>query len=215
MLSKLFPWRREAPEVAFWRWFAENEGRYRNFELCGPEQDGLMRELDRALARVHRGLKYEIGKPDQEGAERELVISADGIRQLFPTVQALVGAAPALPGWKISAFRQPKDLSQISLEIPGVKVSPSDLWFALQPEGDRIGVSIYLSGFDDPTSQPAMLVGFLMLDCALGEYDVEMKVGTIATYTVPEDPVGQSLKPFPQLPEEFAALYQLMHGVGR
>jgi hypothetical protein len=88
------------------------------------------------------------------------------------------------------------------------------LWFALRSEGERIGVAVYLTGFDDPPSQPALLVTFLMLDCALGEYDVETKVGTIETHPVPVDPEGQGLKPFSQLPGEFDALYQLMHGEG-
>jgi hypothetical protein len=59
-------------------------------------------------------------------------------------------------------------------------------------------------------SEPALMAAFLMLDSALGEYDVETKVGSINTFPTPPDPPAQGLKPFPTLTEEFDSLYKLM-----
>ena len=56
------------------------------------------------------------------------------------------------------------------------------------------------------------MVCFLMLDCALGEYDVETRIGPITTHLLPPDPVGKGLKPFLMLPEESDAFWKLMHG---
>jgi hypothetical protein len=211
LLKRLFGGEQEPPETAFWTWFAANAKRYHDFTPGGPEQAGLFRDLDRALSRVHRGLQYAFDGGG--GPEREFIISADGNRDLFPVVQRLVEAAPSLPGWRIVAFRpRVASLHDIRLEIPGVTVEASDLWYALAPEGDRVGIALFLPGFEDVRSQSALMVAFLMLDSALGEYDVETKVGSITTFPPPPDPAAQGLKPFPTLPEEFDALYKLMMG---
>jgi hypothetical protein len=209
LLKRLFGGEREAPETVFWNWFVANAARYHDFTPGSPEQAGLFRDLDRALGRVHRGLQFAF---DGGGnAEREFIISADGNRELFPAVQRLVDAAPEIPGWRIIAFRpRMASLDDISLEIPGVKIEAKTLWYGLASEGDKIGIALFLPGFEDVRSQPALMVALLMLDSALGEYDVETRVGSITTFPPQPDPVEARLKPFPTLPTEFDALYRLM-----
>lgn len=211
MFQKLFSRNREPKEQVFWRWFAENSATYLRFEPGAPNQSAVLNQLGKQLERVNRHLKFEIGlKPDSAG--RELVISADGRQEAFPAVQALVAAAPALPDWEITAFRQRQNLGDVSLQIEGVEYSPESLWFTLRPEGEVIGVDLYLKGVADPTSEATLMVCFLMLDIALGEYDVETRVGTINPMLAPHDPETQGLKPFLTFPEEFDALFALMNG---
>src|SRR5689334_11672311 len=92
-----------AAAAEFWRWFQANAERL----APGAQQpDELMDELGAALERVEEGLTFEL-EADRQG-HNELVISADGRRELFSTVVALVGAAPAIPGWTVVPFRQPR-----------------------------------------------------------------------------------------------------------
>jgi hypothetical protein len=211
MFRTLLSRNREPREQVFWRWFAENSAAYMQFEPGAANQETVLNQLGKQLERVDRHLKFEIGlKPDGQG--RELVISADGRQEAFPAVQALVAAAPPLPDWQITAFRQRQNLDDVMLQIDGVDYSPDSLWFHLRPEGGVIGVELYLEGVSDPTSQAALMVCFLMLDIALGEYDVETRVGTIEPRCAPPQPEVQGLKPFRTFAEEFDALFTLMNG---
>lgn len=203
---------KDPPEAIFWEWFAENSARYRNFEINGPEQDKLIHELDRRLKKVHRGIHwvFDSGK----GETREFILSADGMRDLIPVIQNLVAAAPLLPGWKIIAFRpRLSPIDDISLEVAGSKIEVEDLWFALRPEGDRIGVELYLPGVETRPEEGNYIITFLMLDNALGEFDVMTRVGEIHPRSVPSDPIAANLKPFRDFPGEFDALYRLTNGI--
>ena len=106
------------PEHLFWDWFKANSARLMNSEYYGnpilPYGDPILEELTVELNKVSNGLTFQFSSKDIYG--REFVVSADGIRQLFSTVIKLVGAAPALPGWKIVAFRQPMS-PQFSLDF--------------------------------------------------------------------------------------------------
>jgi hypothetical protein len=202
--------RGESREARFWKWFTENEARYRNFEVNGPEQDALFGVLDHELGRVAKGLQFAFdGGGD---GTREFVISADGDRDRIPAVQKLAEAAPALPGWKIVAFRprlsSPGDLS---LHVPDVEISVSNVWFMLQAEGDRIHVALGIPGAEGRDEKDNYVIAFLLLDNLLGEYDVMTRVGQIACYPPPADPEARGLKPLRDLATEFDALYRLTH----
>src|SRR5688500_16970121 len=100
IFSRLFSPARSTPEQRFWDWFAANSHRFVNVER---DQEVLFGELRRQLSRIHPSLTFEFGP--QRDQRRELVISADGIKDAFPAVQRLVAAAPDLSDWRIIAFR--------------------------------------------------------------------------------------------------------------
>jgi hypothetical protein len=54
------------------------------------------------------------------------------------------------------------------------------------------------------------MASFLLLDNALGEYDVEMKTGFIERHALPQEPEQRGLKPFNELPHTFDAFYDEM-----
>ena len=209
MWNRLYDAVKGIPEASFWRWFTEHEEAYRNFEVNGPEQDRLFGEMDRALHRVHKGLQFVF---DSGGSgTRKLVISADGMRDLIPVVQRLMAAAPELPGWKFTAFRpRMTDVAGVTLHIGVAEIGMSDLWFALRSEGDRIGLDIYLPGVVLANQDQGYTIAFLMLDTALGEYDVMTRVGSLEIHPLPPDPEQRNLKPFPTLAGEFDAYYRLI-----
>jgi len=216
-IATLFGPKEGAREREFWEWFAANEARYRAFVPGGPERDALFAELTRRLGRVRRGVRFAFDAPDEANPDepRELVLSADGNRDLFPAVRRLADAAPppdALPGWKVVAFRpRVRDLAGVALLLGETVIGADDLWLALKPRGDRIDLDLYLRGLLEASEREIQKACLLLLDYALGEYDVGTKVGALDIHALPEDPAGSGLIPYPRLPEEFDARFALQH----
>jgi hypothetical protein len=186
---------RQSRQGRFWDWFQRNSDRLVRFE---DDQEALFLELNAELLRVHKGLTFEIGP--LEGGKREFIVSADGVRAVFPAVQQLVAAAPAMPSWTVIAFRQRKSL-ELVVAIDDVEVGAGDLWFSTVPDRGRLGLRLYMRGLTGENRRVMQQVAIILLDCALGEYDVATKVGFIEFHPLPEDPAALGLQPFSEIRE--------------
>jgi hypothetical protein len=162
-----------SPESAFWRWFQANEARVFDFE---KDREKVFDELQAQLHRVHPNLTFEFGP--KRGGKREFVISADGNKVAFPAVIALADAAPALPRWDIRRFR-PRRGYQGPITLNGLQVSPEQVQFTIEPDGEKAGITLFIEGYTPTEHERYAGAGYLILDQALGEYDVETKVGFI------------------------------------
>jgi len=111
---------------------------------------------------------------------REFVISAGGIQNAFPEVTALVQAAPVLSRWQIFAFRQRHDAPEIRC---GDKMLKRDaVFFDYIPAEDKIDLLLFIPGLADSSPEGVTglkTIGYLLLDAAVGEYDVETKIAEI------------------------------------
>jgi len=193
----LFNWKSESREARFWKWFAANSPRLREFET---DQERVFSSLEKELHRVHRGLLFEFGPVDEETGRRHLAISADGITEVFPAVEKLVAAAPDLPGWRILAFRQ-RTGTDMRIKFADVELSADDIRFVAEREPTgTVGLTLFVRGLTEETQAMYMGAVFLLLDSALGEYDVATKIGGIEWVTLPDDPSFGG-KPFEQLPD--------------
>jgi len=189
LLAVLAP---SAPEQQFWAWFVGNESRVRTI-ASGHEP--IAEELAAQLSKVHPDLTWEVGPPAKE---RELIISAGGIKEAFPAVKALVAAKPPLSGSRIIAFR-PRRAPSFTVELGSRKFDPASMWFRADPDHGKVGITVFVPGYvegDDAAGQAV----YLLLDNALGEYDVETRVGFIDIKAVPNAPERQGLQPFVKLP---------------
>jgi hypothetical protein len=102
-----------SPQQAFWKWFTDNETQLLDFEADRePERERLFDHLIKQLRKVHPDLTFEFGPKSQR---REFIVSAGGIKSAFPSVSALVSAAPKLDQWQISAFRPRRPLMTVVL----------------------------------------------------------------------------------------------------
>ena len=183
-------------EETFWSWFAANEPRLFKFE---SNQEVIFRELDRELKRVNPDLTFEFG-PVKNGA-RDFVISAGGIKSEFAAVEALAAAAPALPQWKVVKLRQ-RQMPILEMTFAGKTVKPGDVEFCLVSNGRELGVFLFFDAYSEKEADKWRHIGFLLLDQALGEYDVATKVGPIKVLhsSAHPDAVRYAL---PELPERF------------
>lgn len=184
-------------QLTFWQWFDAHQDELFDFEV---DQERIFDDLSEQLVRVHPKLTFEFGpKADR----REFVISAGGIREAFPAVSSLVAAAPKLDRWRITAFR-PRRTPLNSIQVGEICFGPADVEFSLLTKGSAIGIQLFIPGFRE-NNVTFKQIAYLMLDDALGEYDVETKVGLIKMLP-PEAPRTARRYPFSELPSLFDQL---------
>jgi hypothetical protein len=201
-LNHWLSFRKATPEQRFWRWFTAHSDRLKAVDPEHDHEHSLIAELGRELARVHPGLTWE-----RDVKNSELVISADGNRPLFPMVQKLVAAAPSIPGWRIVAFRQ-RHNAEFTLQYKNYTVRSADVWFRAEADGMRVGITLFLPHPPEAVKEAIGSAAFLLLDTALGEYDVETKLGFVEWLPLPEQPAAQGMQSYEELSAAVDHLYE-------
>lgn len=186
------------PEADFWKWFQRNDAVLFDFER---DQEKIFDRLANEMHKVHPSLTFEFG-PIQNG-QREFVISADGIRDAFPKVEALYAAAPKLARWKIIKFRPRREPFDIG--YGGISVKADSVVAQVIPDGQKAGIIVFIPGYSPSSRDTYMGIAFLMLDQALGEYDVETRVGVIEVKEKAQAPAKAIT--LHQLPDVFDAYF--------
>jgi hypothetical protein len=161
-----------SPEIGFWRWFQQNENTLYDFE---GDQDQVFASLAAQMHKVDPNLTFEFGP--KKNHKREFVISADGIKASFPKVESLYAAAPNLKKWTFIKFRPRRD--PYILKVGNVEVAPRDVSILIEHDGQKAGLSVFVMGFTPAQRNDFTSAAYLFLDQALGEFDVETRVGFI------------------------------------
>lgn len=201
MLDKLF--KKKKPEHVFWEWFSKNADTYFQFE---QNQDVLFSKLKAELGNIHPDLTFEFGPIFKDGT-RELIISADGIKSIFPIVIHLVKQAPSIQNWKIVAFRQPhKEVTQINYQ--GLVINFKDVFFRYSKDNGQICLELNIRGFYESPEWTAGI--FILLDNVLGEYHTEMSLSYIDKKVLDEKEVN-NLFPIATLPEIIREYHLELH----
>lgn len=163
---------KQTPESEFWKWFKKNEAMVFDFE---QDQEATFDKLAEAMSKVHPELTFEFS-PKFDG-KREFVISAGGIKEAFPAVESLCEAAPKLSKWEIIKFRPRRSPMDISFGETEFKVS--DVSVSIEADGDKAGFTVFMKDYEKTENHIFEQAGYLMLDQAIGEYDMETRVGFI------------------------------------
>jgi hypothetical protein len=189
----------DTKEAAFWRWFQKNEGRVYAFE---KDRERIFDDLADALKRVHRDLTFEFG-PVLSNGRREFVISAGGLKSAFPAVEALHAAAPKMEKWIVVKFRS-RRVPINDLEFSGKTIRAKDVHYLLfrDESPGKVGVMIFIDGYREAEKSVFGQMGYLFLDEALGEYDVEMKLGAIV-FQARDSKYFERAHPLTELPKDF------------
>lgn len=177
----------------FWNWFKKNSTAYYNFER---NQDFLFNALKSELNKIHPDLVFEFS-PILQDSKREFVISADGIKSVFPIVKDLVEKAPQFDKWHIVAFRQPrKEITQITYD--NLNVNFDDVFFRFGKDNGQIALELNIRGFYEAPEWTGAT--FILLDNILGEYYTEMSLSRIEKKLLNEQEV-KDLYPITDLPK--------------
>ena len=183
----------------FWTWFQANKA---DFPPTSEFDAAYGDKLSGRLTSIKSGLVYEIAILDD--AENELIISGDGITELIPFVQGLVDAAPAIDGWKIIAFRpRMDDYAGFTLNFGERQFDPKKLWCWSRVEDGNFDVVIYHAEYSDEIRNLLVNGTYVLLDMALGEYDVMTGIRYIDHRELPDDPAAAGLYRFEDLRSVF------------
>jgi hypothetical protein len=180
----------------FWRQFLRNEKAL--FDAGGPDSELLL-----LIERVHPDLEFDIG-PVESGT-REVVISAGGIREAFPAVEALAGGAPPLPRWRVVRYRQRHPIGG-NIAFQGLSLASENIRFTITDGGPAAGIVLYMPGYSRGEHARYLALALQALDAVLGEYDVEMKLGSIVLEP-PERGHGHQAMTLNKLAEVFDATH--------
>lgn len=185
----------------FWNWFKANQ---QQLYVAEGSRDRVLAELGINLKNIDQDLTFEMGR--ETNGKREFDVSADGIPELFPLVKQVVAAAPKMEKWKVVAFRQRVSPAQLKeLAIRGepavgqgerVDIAVKDMRASLTRVGDKANVAVFLKNYSGKEGQQSMVL--IMLQQAVGEYDLVTKVGDIRFASIEEDDKKNSV-PFEQL----------------
>jgi hypothetical protein len=189
--------RAQATPEDFWKWFQANEDTLFNFE---KNREQTFDKLGAEMHKLNPSLTFEFG-PIEDG-KREFVISADGIKEAFPQVEVLYAAAPTLPRWKFVKFRPRRKPMDVNYE--GVSVRATSVTVQLVRNGQLADLIVFIPNYSEADRKAYMAIVFLLLDGALGEYDVEMRVGQIKVEATPKAQAQASS--LQDLPKAFDAL---------
>lgn len=191
----------------FWNWFIQHEVELFEFDPAWAiEREKLFQRLADEIRKVHPDLTFELGP---KGATREFVISAGGIKDAFPAVIGLTQAAPRLERWHFTAFR-PRRWPISVVEIEGKRIDPKDVQFSLLDHGKMAGLCLFIPGLQE-SDVDLKQIGYLLLDEALGEYDVETRVGLIKMLSSDTRTQGDRF-PLHDLPALFDQLVSRLEG---
>ncbi len=183
--------------ATFWKWFAEHASALKT----DPDLQKVMETVSNETEKIDPGL---IGEIAVDGDKRQLVLSADGKRELFPLVQATYAARPTqLDGWSVVAFRpRAKADDGMTIELAGNKITPRDVKFVATPAEHKLDVVVFIPGFT--TIDEMGSLGFVLLDHAVGEYDMETKIAGVDFAGLDKAPA--TAKPLTELPAQVDAL---------
>lgn len=197
MFKELFT--KKNKQTIFWDWFAKNSDAYYKFE---QNQDHLFSQLKIQLNKIDDNLVFEFSQVLENG-KREFVISADGIKRIFPLVLDLVSNAPQLDKWNIIAFRQPrKDTNRIIYDK--LIINYEDVFFRFGRDQDQLALELNIRGFYE--SAEWTNATFILLDIVLGEYHTEMSLSRIEKKNLDEKEVND-LFPITALPKVIQDFY--------
>ena len=193
MLSKLFG---IDPQKRFWKWFEENA----NFlAAIKSGEDPILQKLDRELRKVHPNLNFEMGLSDDN--ELEFIVSANGIKSVFPIVEQMVARAPTLPNWKIIAFRQPKGKGAVpEVLYQNFLLKAEDVWFSYKQRLDKVvNLTIYIRDLSPQNQEQAMGASLIHLDNELGEQLATTGIGFFDFKPLPDNPAARGLQPLSEI----------------
>ena len=147
----------------------------------GSVYDALLAQLHR----VHRGLYLEFCA---EPGACELIITADGDRELFPWVESTVANAPIVEGWTICALK-PRIGFPVNVRWEDVTVNISDVVFdplERKASGD-LGLRVFIDGLPESDVEVAHNAILRALDHGLGERRFAERVAFTEVRPLPSD----------------------------
>jgi len=164
------------PVSSFWKWFEHNEGTLFNIDIS-EDNETLLSLLEKHLKLIDQNLTFEIS--NVQNGKREFIISANGIKSSFESVERIYDTAPVLSRWTWVKFR-PRSNNLMDIDFGTIKVKVKTVYYLINKVDDsKLSITLYFKGYDINKADLFGQAGFLMLDQALGEYNVATKLSSV------------------------------------
>lgn len=168
------PERQQSAVDAFWRWWEVGGERLAKMFRGDIEQDEeTIRELNERILDIAPGLIFEFSS----GTDSEFVftLTAEGVAEFRgPTRRWLMAAPEADSVWTFTDVRLPKE--DFVVQMGEVDAAAADLRFTIERGQSSLDLEVYHPALTGPNPEQ---LGFVLLDNALGEANVELWVGAV------------------------------------
>ncbi len=157
-----------------WDWLKQNDSQL--FLEYQDQPEETCRKIRHQIRRINHLLDCEI----IPGKDRHtLIVSPNNVHELFDDVRDIVSRAPQLKYWTITAFRPPRPLNDVE-NVKGIEYNIDDFRVAAtkNPDG-RVDLNIGVKNFDQYDYYKLLSAMFRILQKALGEYNVEFRLGKV------------------------------------
>jgi hypothetical protein len=180
----------------FWESFRRNADALAG---AGSADNPIYAEVLAKLHAVDHGLFFETCT---NVAPRELIVTADGERALFPLARAVVAQAPAIPGWVIHALKPRLGFPEVA-RWENISVPVADLTFdPLVGTHDELGLRVYVPDLTEADAPHALQAVLRALDHGLGEEKFAESVQYTSVALRPDDIMADDPIPLLEV-EEF------------
>lgn len=187
--------KQHAKIAKFWDWFLKNEPLlYYGTEHPSNRID-IIEKISLRLKDLNKYLVFELS-PIKEGEYKELIISADGIKEAFSTVLQVVKYAPKHKNWRFTAFRPRMESDDLSISTGLIDFSYNDLFFRYVLTDKEFGVELNIRNFKYTDWEKNAL--FVLLDSLVGEYDAVTEIDWLE-WVVLDEQEEEALFPFVEL----------------
>lgn len=178
---------------AFWSLFRE---RASDLAAAGSADSAVYDQLLEQLQKIAPGLYLEFcSNPNA----CELIVTAEGNRELFPMARAIVAAAPPVDGWTIRAlkpkigFPETARWEDFTLRIDNIVFDPLEL------DGSDLGLRIFIPGIEEKDVETAHNALLRALDHGLGEEKFAETVQSTQVCPLPPDAAADDYIPLHDL----------------
>lgn len=185
----------------FWQWFKEHQAAYLFInDVAADEKEKLLDELLTELHRYNPNLFFEMG--DNEQAEQpELLFTAEGVAEHFPSLELLWEMAPVLKEWNFIAFKPPLRKDFI-IEIAELKFNPREIHFIPLPKDKaqrRVNIRVIHPDYSDENRKIFLHGTLHMLHALLGEKSNALDIGLVEIEGVEKAHPDQPKRPLSEI----------------
>jgi hypothetical protein len=193
---------------AFWTWFRGFADRIPDEDIPDTLQDQLLSQVQQYDDRLFFLLSTN-------ASPRELIITADGNKDAFPSAETLVAEAPQLEGWSFIALKPAMGFDFRHTDGP-ISLDVSQLWFMptkSSADPSLLGVIIAFPDADFVLEHQSVDTAYTILETAIGERASSMDIAHVTVDDIPDSPEDNGYLRLPQLPD-YIAFHKRQHKVG-
>jgi hypothetical protein len=187
--------------AAFWSWFRANKAA---MDLLDDPDEPFWDVALAELAKIHPDLRFALSSLEEapKGSDREFVLTASCDTELFDTVDAVIAAAPKLPGWIWVALKPPMGFDFVT-EYEDLTLDPAEMWFFPVRDSARpreLALRVAVPGITRRKEDQYFEAVAMVLETGLGERSAATDLHDLEVVPPPQNLKAEGYAPLKELP---------------